>query len=80
MDAFCCAKQDGSDACSDCSYVAPTMRFALKAGFEMTYHAFIMIGTVEEIRKEFSDIHGWAVNNRPEMLASPALADATPAI
>lgn len=56
------------------------MRFALKPGFEMTYHAFITIGTVEEIRKEFSDIRGWAVNKRPEMLASPALAGATPAI
>ncbi|KAF6253016.1 hypothetical protein COO60DRAFT_1549570 [Scenedesmus sp. NREL 46B-D3] len=72
--------KDGSNACSDCSYVAPTMRFALKPGFEMTYHAFITIGTVEEIRKEFSDIRGWAVNKRPEMLASPALAGATPAI
>eukprot|EP00882_Tetradesmus_deserticola_P007056 GHRQ01007428.1.p1 GENE.GHRQ01007428.1~~GHRQ01007428.1.p1 ORF type:complete len:291 (+),score=78.98 GHRQ01007428.1:821-1693(+) len=72
--------KDGSTACSDCSYLAPTMRFALKPGFEMTYHAFITIGTVEEIRREFSDIHGWAVNNRPGMLASPALADATPAI
>lgn len=56
------------------------MRFALQPGFEMSYHCFIMIGTVDEIRKEFGDIRGWALNNRPEMLTSAALEDATPAI
>jgi hypothetical protein len=40
---------NGSSACSDCSYFAPTMRFAVRPGV-LTYHTFITLGTVEDIR------------------------------
>jgi hypothetical protein len=72
---------DGSTACSDCSYFAPTMRFSIKPGMELEYHIFITIGSsVEAVRKVFSGIRSWCQNNKPEFLSSPALSDATPAI
>lgn len=46
---------------------------------QFAYHVFIAIGSVEDIRKVFSGIRGWAATNRPEFLACPQL-DATPAI
>ena len=76
----CRVGEDGSCACSDCSYFAPTMRFAVKPGTEIVYHTFITMGTVQEIRKEFSDIRGWAVKNRPQLLTCEAMAEAVPAI
>lgn len=77
---ICRVGQDGSCACSDCSYFAPTMRFSVKPGLEYVYHSFIMIGSVEDIRQEFSGIRGWAANNRPQLLQCQAMADAVPAI
>eukprot|EP00879_Flechtneria_rotunda_P030094 GHRR01032647.1.p1 GENE.GHRR01032647.1~~GHRR01032647.1.p1 ORF type:complete len:106 (+),score=23.15 GHRR01032647.1:290-607(+) len=71
---------DGSRACSDCSYFAPTMRFAIKPGMQLSYHVFITMGTAEQLRKVFSGIRGWAMANRPEFLQSAELVDAIPAI
>ena len=41
------------------------------AGMEFSYHAFITLGTVEQIRKVFSGIRGWALKNNPKLLESP---------
>lgn len=56
------------------------MRFAVKPEVEYVYHTFIMLGTVEQIRQEFSGIRGWALSNRPDLLQCEAMADAIPAI
>jgi len=63
--------KDGSTASSDCSYFAPTMRFAINPGMEFSYHAFITLGTVEQIRKVFSGTREWALKNNPKLLENP---------
>jgi len=41
----------------NCSYVAPIRTFALTPGLRYSYHAYFTIGTVEEIRERFLEIH-----------------------
>lgn len=70
---------DGSTAPSDCSYFAPTMRFAITPGMSLTYHVFITMGRVEDMRRIFSGIRGWCASNRPAFIANP-VPEATLAI
>jgi len=46
---------------------------------KFTYHLFICTGHVDEMRKTFNAIRGWAASNRPEWLACP-LPGAQPAV
>lgn len=39
---------------SDCSYVAPIATFALKPGLEFEYDAYFAIGSVIQLREQFS--------------------------
>ena len=48
---------------SDCSYVAPITTFALKPGLVFTYDAYFAVGPLENIRKQFAEIHG---KSKPE--------------
>jgi len=40
---------DGSTACSDCCYCAPTMRFSITLDTKLAYSCFVMVGTVEQV-------------------------------
>lgn len=71
---------DGSTACSDCCYCAPTMRFSITLDTKLAYSCFVMVGTVEQIRKEFSGIRSWAKVNNPQLLQCQGMADAVAAI
>lgn len=42
---------------TDCSYVAPLGTFALKPGLVFEYEAVLALGTVEEIRSAFRELH-----------------------
>ncbi|NJM37340.1 MAG: hypothetical protein HC845_05430 [Akkermansiaceae bacterium] len=53
-DATCYRFLGGSG--SDCSYVAPITTFALKPGFKFTYDAYFAIGSLEQLREQFSNI------------------------
>jgi hypothetical protein len=44
-----------------------------------TYHAFICVGPVDEMRTTFNNIRGWALANRPEWLTCP-IPGAAPAV
>lgn len=41
---------------SDCSYVAPITTFALKPGLKFTYDAYFAIGSLEQLREQFSTV------------------------
>ena len=41
---------------SDCSYVAPITTFALKSGLKFTYDAYFAIGSLEQLREQFSTV------------------------
>ena len=43
---------------SECSYFAPITTFALKPGQVFTYDAYFAVGPLENIRKQFAEIHG----------------------
>ena len=40
-----------------CSYFAPIRTFAVTEGLAFTYDVYMMIGTVEELRAAFYDLH-----------------------
>jgi len=42
---------------SDCSYVAPITTFALTPGLTFSYDAYFAIGSLEQLREQFSAIH-----------------------
>ena len=39
------------------SYFAPIRNLHIKPGFELNYKAYLTIGTIEEIRQTFTEIH-----------------------
>jgi hypothetical protein len=47
---------DGKREHGSCSYFAPLTTFSIKPGFVFEYHAFLTIGSVEEIRNRFKKI------------------------
>ncbi|KAI8473268.1 MAG: hypothetical protein J3K34DRAFT_411475 [Monoraphidium minutum] len=79
MTSYRVGDNDNSCQSCDCSYFAPTIRFAVTPGMKFTYHAFICIGSVDEMRTTFNNIRGWAKGNRPEWLACP-IPGAAPAL
>lgn len=76
MTSYRVGEDDNSCKTCDCSYMAPTIRFAVTPDMKFTYHAFICIGHVDKMRTTFNNIRGWALNNRPEWLTCPIIGSA----
>ena len=47
----------GGATAGSCSYFAPIRNLHIKPGFELNYKAYLTIGTIEEIRQTFTEIH-----------------------
>jgi hypothetical protein len=55
---------------SNCSYVAPLTTFALTPGKEFEYDFYLTLGSVEEIRSRFKQLH--QERHKPQKVIAPA--------
>lgn len=60
-----------------CSYLAPLTRFAIGPGFEWNYQVAVTLGSIDEIRSRFSELHAKCSTQESGSVQTKALAQTT---